>query len=62
MKSNIAPPCFTKTVSFNGDEYRMILKCMAYVEQTVTSLTETEVRVMIDIVDKMKTPAHPQNN
>lgn len=63
MKPNNSLPCFRKTIVLDSHEYKMMHKVLASVLVAYgREMTVTDAKIISNIVDKLTSETHPQNN
>lgn len=64
MKSNLRYlPCFTKTITLDSQEYKMMHKVLASVLVAYgKEMSLDDAKTISNIVDKLTAPSHNQNN
>jgi hypothetical protein len=64
MKSNLRSlPCFTKTITLDSQEYKMMHKVLASVLVAYgKEMSLDDAKTISNIVDKLTAPSHNQNN
>jgi hypothetical protein len=62
MKSNVKLPSFQKSITLDANEYTIVQTALTFALVSVPTLTENEIKTIANIMSKLASDNHPQNN